>query len=190
MRIVGGEFRGRRLKTCEGPGYRPATHKVREAIFSMLQARGVGWTGIRIVDMFAGSGSLGIECLSRGADEAWFVEKSRKAASLIRSNLKDLGLAGTRFRVVAKDLFSVLSTKPDVPFDLGFIDPPYGKGLLVPALEKALENGWFAEGAFILAEVEAQGRAPVEIPEQGPLAELELLTDREYGQTRILLWRN
>ncbi|WP_147821594.1 16S rRNA (guanine(966)-N(2))-methyltransferase RsmD [Salidesulfovibrio onnuriiensis] len=186
MRVVGGEFRGRRLKTCEGPGYRPATHKVREAVFSMLQARGVEWAGARVVDMFAGSGSLGIECLSRGADEAWFVEKGRKAADLIRSNLKDLGVPAGKYKVLAKDLFTVLSRSPEAPFDLGFIDPPYGKGLLVPALEKALESGWFAEGAFILAEVEAQIQAPAE----GPLSELELVTDREYGQTRILLWRN
>lgn len=186
MKIVGGEFRGRRLKTWEGPGYRPATHKVREAIFSMLQARGMEWNNARVVDMFAGSGSLGIECLSRGAREAWFVEKSKKAAGFIRTNLKDLKIDSAQYRVVAKDLFSVLSKEPEMPFDLGFIDPPYGKNLLIPALEKALENSWFAEGAFILAEVETQVKAPVE----GPLAELELLTDREYGQTRILLWRN
>jgi len=186
LRIVGGEFKGRRLKTCEGPGYRPATHKVREAIFSMLQARGMDWRGARVVDMFAGSGSLGVECLSRGAELAWFVEKNKKAAGIIRSNLKELGVTGNQYKVFTKDLFSVLSKSPDIPFDLGFIDPPYGKNLLLPALEKALENNWFAQGAFILAEVEAQVHAPTE----GPLSALNLLTDREYGQTRILLWRN
>ncbi|KAB1441187.1 16S rRNA (guanine(966)-N(2))-methyltransferase RsmD [Pseudodesulfovibrio senegalensis] len=185
MRVVGGEFRGRRLKTCEGPGYRPATHKVREAVFSMLQARGVSWHQARVVDMFAGSGSLGVECLSRGAEFALFVEKSKKAAALIRGNLKDLGVPSDHWSVLPKDLFAVLGKKPDRPFDMAFIDPPYGKDLLVPALEAALENEWFAPDAFILAEVEAAVRPP----EQGPLAQLELITDREYGQTRILLWR-
>lgn len=186
MRIVGGQYKGRSIKTCEGPGYRPATMKVRESIFSMLMARGVDFQSARVIDMFAGSGSLGIECLSRGAPEAWFIEKASKAASLIRKNLADLKVEKGRGKVVSKDLFGVLSKQPDVGFDLVFIDPPYGKDLLIPALEKALSKGWIAEGAFVLAEVETA----VEAPSSGPIAEMELLTDREYGQTRILLWRN
>lgn len=186
MRIVGGQYKGRSIKTCEGPGYRPATMKVRESIFSMLMARGVDFGDVRVIDMFAGSGSLAIECLSRGAPEAWFVEKSGKAAGLIRKNLADLGVDKKRAKVVNKDLFGILSRKADAPFDLVFIDPPYGKDLLVPALEKALKNGWIAPGGFVLAEVETAVRAP----EEGPISAMELVTDREYGQTRILLWRN
>lgn len=186
MRIVGGQYKGRRIKTCEGPGYRPATMKVRESIFSMLMARGVDFEEVRVVDMFAGSGSLAIECLSRGAKTAWFIEKSNKAAGLIRKNLIDLGIDKRQAKVVSKDLFGVLSKRPEVPFDLVFIDPPYGKDFLVPALEKALKNGWIAPGALVLAEVENA----VSAPEEGPISEMELLTDREYGQTRILLWRN
>jgi len=183
MRVVGGELKGRTIKTCEGPGYRPATMKVRESVFSMLQARGVDFPSARVIDLFAGSGSLGIECLSRGAPEVWFVEKAPKAAALIRENLKALGVS--RGRVVAKDLFKVLEQPPQRPFDLLFIDPPYGKGLLAPALEMALNKGWGAKGGIIVAEVETSVRPP----ETGPLAELELLTDREYGQTRIIVWR-
>lgn len=186
MRIVGGQYKGRSIKTCEGPGYRPATMKVRESIFSMLMARGVDFSEVRVIDMFAGSGSLGIECLSRGVPEAWFIEKSGKAAGLIRKNLAELGVEKRRAKVVSKDLFGVLSKRPDVPFNLVFIDPPYGKDLLVPALEKAIKKGWIAEDALVLAEVETS----VEAPEEGPIADMELLTDREYGQTRILLWRN
>lgn len=186
MRIVGGVFKGRKLKTCEGPGYRPATMKVRESIFSMLMARGVSFEDMRVIDMFAGSGSLGIECLSRGAESVWFVEKNKKAASLIRSNLRELKVADRNGKVITKDLFSLLSSQPDRPFDLVFIDPPYGKDLLVPALEKALANKWIADGAFVLAEVETAVKAP----STGPVADMELVTDREYGQTRILLWRN
>ncbi|MCJ2163692.1 MULTISPECIES: 16S rRNA (guanine(966)-N(2))-methyltransferase RsmD [unclassified Pseudodesulfovibrio] len=186
MRIVGGQYKGRRIMTCEGPGYRPATMKVRESIFSMLMARGVDFSQVRVIDMFAGSGSLGIECLSRGAAVAWFVEKSSKAAGLIRKNLADLNVEKHRTMVVSKDLFGVLSKRPDTAFDLVFIDPPYGRDLLVPALEKALENGWIAPGGLILAEVETA----ITAPDTGRIAEMELLTDREYGQTRILLWRN
>lgn len=141
---------------------------------------------MRVVDMFAGSGSLAIECLSRGATTAWFIEKSSKAAGLIRKNLGELGVPRNQTKVVSKDLFGVLSKRPEQPFDLIFIDPPYGKDLLVPALEKALKNGWIAPGALVLAEVETAVKAP----EEGPISEMELLTDREYGQTRILLWRN
>ncbi|EGB13517.1 methyltransferase [Pseudodesulfovibrio mercurii] len=186
MRIVGGQYKGRRILTCEGPGYRPATMKVRESVFSMLAARGVDFGRARVIDMFAGSGSLALECLSRGAPMAWFVEKSPKAAALIRRNLADLKVDKGHFRVVCKDLFSVLSKGPERPFDLVFIDPPYGHDLLVPALEKALENGWIAPGGLVLAEVERS----VTAPEDGPVGAMELLTDREYGQTRILLWRN
>lgn len=186
MRVVGGLYRGRSIKTCEGPGYRPATMKVRESVFSMLAARGVDFTRVRVADMFAGSGSLGIECLSRGAPLVWFIEKSARAAGLIRANLADLGVEKSRFRVVPGDIFMVLSRPPEAPFDLVFIDPPYGRDLLLPALEKALETGWIAPGAMVLAEVESAVSAPT----TGPVAGMELVTDREYGQTRILLWRN
>ena len=186
MRIIGGQYKGRNIKTWDGPGYRPATMKVRESIFSMLMARGVDFEQVRVVDMFAGSGSLGIDCLSRGATEAWFIEKSSNAAALIRRNLIDLGVDKGCVRIISKDLFGVLSKRPEKPFDLVFIDPPYGKDFLVPALEKALKKGWIAPGALVLAEVETSIKAPKE----GPIAEMELLTDREYGQTRILLWRN
>lgn len=185
MRIIGGDYKGRRIKTCEGPGYRPATGKVRESLFSMLQARGVYFPEARVADMFAGSGSLGMECLSRGAEMVWFFEKARKAANLIRENLSEFRVEKNRYKVLQRDLFTSLSNPPEEKFNLGFIDPPYGKDLLVPALEKALEKGWFEEDALIVAEVEIH----VEAPQEGPLSELELIADREYGQTRILLWR-
>ncbi len=153
----------------------------------MVQARGLAWDGLRVLDMFAGSGSLGLECLSRGASEAWFVEKSGKAASLIQRNLKELGVGKDRAKVLRKDLFSVLSGRPDQPFGLFLVDPPYGRDLLLPALEKALENGWLAPGGFVLAELESSAS----VPGKGTALEsLECVTDREYGQTRIVIWRN
>ena len=188
MRIVGGQYKGRSIKTCEGPGYRPATMKVRESIFSMLQARGVIFETVRALDVFAGSGSLGIECLSRGATEAWFIEKSAKAAALIRRNLSDLKVEKGRGRVVSRDALGLLGKAPERPFDLVFIDPPYGKGLLGPTLHKALANGWIKENGLVLAEVESGVTIADVAGETG--IDMELLTDREYGQTRILLWRN
>lgn len=184
MRITGGEFRGRSIRTAEGPGYRPATAKVRESLFSMLPARGVVFDGLRVLDLFAGSGALALECLSRGAAYALLVEKSPKAAALIRENLRELKLGPERARVLAKDLFGVLSGPPDAPFGLIFIDPPYGRDLLAPALAKVLEHGWLAPGGLVAAEVE-QG---AELPDAA--AGLELLTGRDYGQTRIYLWQS
>lgn len=185
MRIISGEFGGRSIRSVEGPGYRPATGKVRGAIFSMLEARGVYWQGLRVLDLFAGSGSLTIEAISRGACYGLFIEMNRKAAACIDGNLKTLGIGRGRAKVIPKDLFKVLGKSPDKPFDLVFIDPPYGKDLLVPAIEKALSNGWIAPDAFVLAEVESG----LELDPENLSRRLEVVTDRLYGQTRIVVWK-
>jgi RNA methyltransferase, RsmD family len=184
MRIISGEYKGREIRTVEGPGYRPATSKVRQALFSMLEARGVHWPETRVLDLFAGSGSLAIESMSRGAQLGWMVEKSAKAAECIRRTLADLRLPASRARVLQADLFQVLSKPPPAPFDLVFIDPPYGFDLLPPALVKAIANGWLAEDAFVVAEVESRAELGETPPQLIPQA------DRLYGQTRILLWQN
>ncbi len=186
MRIASGEFKGRALKSGAGPGLRPATAKVRQAVFSMLDARGIVWPGARVLDCFAGSGSLGFEALSRGAALAWFVENNRAAARIIQENGQALGLGPGRFRVVAKDVLAMLAAKPPEGlggFELTCIDPPYGKNLLPPTLEAALAHGWIAEQGLVLAEIEAKLEQSAEIPG------LETLVDRCYGQTRILLWK-
>ncbi|WP_461209322.1 16S rRNA (guanine(966)-N(2))-methyltransferase RsmD [Desulfocurvus sp. DL9XJH121] len=184
MRIIGGTLGGRTIRSVEGPGYRPATGKVRGAVFSMLEARGLAWDGLAVLDLFAGSGSLALEALSRGAAHAAFVEKNKKAAACIEGNLKDLGIPRSRARVLCADLFKALAAAPDRQYGLVFIDPPYGKDLLVPALELALANGWVAPGAFVLAEVEAA----LDIRPETVHADLALEADRLYGQTRILIW--
>jgi 16S rRNA (guanine966-N2)-methyltransferase len=186
MRLISGQFGGREVRSVSGPGYRPATSKVRQAVFSMLEARGVRWPGLRVLDLFAGTGSLALEALSRGAAFAAFVEKNRKAAAAIQGTLADLGLGPRRARVYASDLFALLKGPPEAPFDVVFIDPPYGQDLLLPALELALASGWIAPEAVVLAEVEARlaldpGAAH---PALAPLA------DKLYGQTRILAWTN
>jgi 16S rRNA (guanine966-N2)-methyltransferase len=182
MRIISGEFKGRAIPAVEGPGYRPALGKVREAVFSMLESRGAHWPELCVLDTFAGSGSLGLEALSRGAAFACFVEKSAKAAARINRTLEDFGLGSSRARVSKRDVLIYLKSKPEREYDLAFVDPPYRKGMAGPALELLASNGWLAPGAFALAEIEAGA----DIPE---ITAFEKLADRKYGQTRILLWR-
>lgn len=183
MRIIAGEYRGRGIRTTEGPGYRPATGKVRESVFSMLESLGVDWNRTRVADIFAGSGSLGIEALSRGAQEAVFVEKAAQAAALIRSNLETLGIERRRYAVVKGDALRWLDGARG-PFGLVFIDPPYGKDLLLPALGLLLERQGLAPDGLICAEVES-GLAF----DNPPRPDLVLLRDKLYGQTRICIWR-
>lgn len=183
MRIIAGEYRGRRIRTTEGPGYRPATGKVRESLFSMLESLGVEWDATRVADIFAGSGSLGIEALSRGALDTVFVEKAAQAAALIRSNLEALGVERGRYSVVKADALRWLDGGRG-PFGLVFIDPPYGKDLLLPALELLLDRQGLAPDGLICAEVEA-GLAF----DNPPRPDLVLLRDKLYGQTRICVWR-
>lgn len=185
MRITAGRFKGRSIVTGEGPGYRPATSRVREALFNMLAARGVVYAGLRVMDVFAGSGSLGIETLSRGAAFCRFIEKSREAAGLIRKNLADLGVERGEAVVETVDAQKALAGLARDPFGLIFVDPPYGKDLLLPALERITAGGWLAPEGILVAEVEA--RLAIDTGFSGP--GLELLADREYGQTRILLWQ-
>ncbi len=184
MRIIAGEFGGRTLKTTSAPGYRPATSKVRQAVFSMLESRGVYWPETRVLDLFAGSGALTFEALSRGAEEGWFVEMNPKAAALIGENAERLGIASQRYRVLADDMRNVVGKRAAEPFDLVFIDPPYGFNFLSPALSAVLRNGWLAEGGFVCAEVEAK----LPLPPETEHPDLECIANRAYGQTRILLW--
>ena len=183
MRVIAGEYRGRSIRTTEGPGYRPATGKVRESLFSMLESMGLDWGETRVADIFAGSGSLGIEALSRGALNAVFVEKAAQAASLIRSNLETLGVERRRYQVVKADALRWLDDGRG-PFGLVFIDPPYGKDLLLPALDLLLDRQGLAPDGLICAEVEAG--LGFDAP---PRPELLPLRDKTYGQTRICIWR-
>lgn len=192
LRITAGAFRGRSIKTCDAdaaPGYRPATAMVREAVFSMLESLGQDWARTSILDLYAGSGSLGFEALSRGAGLVWFVEQDAKAAKLIATNLEALEIERSRTRILARDLFTVLNQRQKLNpplFHLAFIDPPYGRNLLERTVRPLRENGWLAPGALIVAEVEARVSAENLADAHG----LELLRDRTYGQTRIVLWKD
>lgn len=184
MRIIAGAYGGRLLKTVEGPGYRPAMSRVRESLFSMLSSRGVVWAGSRVLDLFAGSGSLAFEALSRGADDAWFVELNAKAAACIEKNATSLGIEPQRWRVLAEDITKVLGRRAAAPFDVVFIDPPYGEGRLAPTIRLMMRSRWLAPEGVVVAEVEAGLAFDAETVHDG----LEVIADRTYGQTRIVIW--
>lgn len=185
MRVIAGTFRGRKLATPQGESCRPAMGRTREALFSMLEARGAVMAGARVLDLFAGSGSLAFEALSRGASEAWLVENARPSLAAIEANVAALGLEG-RVRVFREDVLRFLRrpahTLAGGPFDLIFLDPPYRKALLQPALTALAAPGWLAPGALVAAEVE-EGLEPEPVPGLAPLVL------RRFGQTVIHIWQ-
>lgn len=181
MRIIAGQFRGRRLAAL-GRGdraahLRPTPERVREALFSMLAARGA-IEGARVLDLFAGTGAMGLEALSRGAAQATFVDDGRIAQALIRRNIELTGCAG-QTRIIRRDATRP-GDCPDAPFDLVFLDPPYGKGLGERALDAALRGGWIAPGALAVWEE----NAPMSPPEG-----FEPIETRRYGSTYATLIR-
>lgn len=184
MRIISGKYKGRSLKTTTGPGYRPAMGIVREALFSMLEARGVEWAQARVLDLFAGSGSLGFEALSRGAAMVGFVETAPYAVKVIEANAALLGVEQERLAVWREDALKMLARRPEAAYDVIFIDPPYEMDVLGKALASLTSRGWLAEGSLVNAEVEARRRFD---PEKAH-PQLSLLADRTYGQTRVILW--
>jgi 16S rRNA (guanine966-N2)-methyltransferase len=184
MRIISGEHKGRIIQTGTGPGYRPATGKVRESLFSILESRGMVWPGTKVLDIFAGSGALGLEALSRGAQSALFVEKSPGACTIIRQNISALNIARHRAGVIRGDALAFIRKKAQKNFDLVFVDPPYGLGLLQPSLDGIMKSDLVRPGGLISAEAEARIQPELQLPE-----DLELIVDRHFGQTRILIWK-
>lgn len=163
MRIVAGAFRGRALAAPRGQATRPTADRTREALFNVLEHApwSPGLRGLRVMDLFAGSGALGLEALSRGAAYCLFVETDEVARGAIRSNIETLGLFGAT-RLHRRDATS-LGPKPagDGPaFDLAFLDPPYHKGLGERALAALLAGGWLAPGGLAVFEQAADEPAP------------------------------
>ncbi len=185
MRIISGSFRGRILKTVEGPGYRPAMSRVREALFSMLESRGVVWSTVSALDLFAGSGSLAFECLSRGAQKAVLVENSAQAVKCLQQNAKTLGLTDAVCPIRQEDVLKVLGKRSREQYDVVFIDPPYGKKLLAPTLQALMRHDWVQEGSIITAEIESS----LDFDAETAHPQLEVLTERNFGQTRVILWQ-
>ncbi len=186
MRLISGEWGGRSIKTGEGPGYRPAMAKVRKALFSMLESRGVHWPDTLVLDLFAGSGSLSFEALSRGAARAMLVESDRKASEIVWKNAETLGIAPGRLNVAVQPVSRYLSRQASGQgYDLVFVDPPYADKVIEQTLKMLLKNQWLNDRALVAAEMEVRSKFD---PGLAP-AQLSLDTDRNYGQTRILLWQ-
>lgn len=155
MRIVGGEYKGRPLRAPAGRATRPTSDRAREALFNILAHApwSPGLEGRRVLDLFAGAGALGLEALSRGAAFALFVETDEAARGAIRDNIEELGLFGIT-RVHRRDATD-LGQKPaglGAPFDLVFLDPPYGQGLGELALSRLSSGGWITDTALIVLE--------------------------------------
>lgn len=178
-RLVGGTAGGRRLRTPPGEATRPTSERVREAMFSSLEAALGGLEGCRVLDLYAGSGALGLEALSRGAAALTSVEADRRTARLIERNALDVGLA-EGIEVLALPVARVLAGSPGAPYDLVLADPPYplGEDELAEALT-LLARSWLAEEAVVVVERSSRSPEPTWPPGLVPLRR------RRYGETAL-----
>jgi 16S rRNA (guanine966-N2)-methyltransferase len=197
MRVIAGRLGGRRLRAPAGRVTRPTSDRVKEAVFGMLG----DVSGLRVLDLFAGSGALGIEALSRGAAAAVFVERDTGALKVLNANLAALGIARELVEVRRADALEALrgAASAQETYDLVFIDPPYGRARPAPSASaspsserwgpelSAMLPSMLSPGARVV--VESDRRAPLELPPTGA-GELELERDRRYGDTSITIHRH
>lgn len=182
MRIVGGRLKGRVLSAPSSRAIRPTSERLRESIFDILEHRFPGQVnGARVVDLFAGTGALAIEALSRGARFALFVDNGAEARALLRANVEALALGGLT-RIWRADATKLGSAPAGGPFALAFVDPPYGEGFAATALAALVEGRWLEPNALCVVEEAAK----VEIPAPVGLA---LIDERVYGDTRIVIFQ-
>ena len=152
MRVVGGRLRGRNLAAPKGDAIRPTSDRLRESLFNVLaHAYGDPVSDARVLDLFAGTGALGIEAISRGAAFALFIDDGAEARALIRQNVDALSL-GAVTRVFRRDATRLGAAHPVEPFSLAFLDPPYRKGLAAPALAAMRDGGWLTPDALVVVE--------------------------------------
>lgn len=171
MRIIGGQFRGKRLQSPDDRSIRPTGDRVREALFNILEHHHP-ISGLRFLDLFCGTGAVGLEAYSRDAAEVWLMDQ-------------DLSLATTNFRAFNEPdnvrlchQGRLSSTKPPLPFDIAFLDPPYRQALFVPALTQ-LRHGWLADHSQVVVELSI--KEPFEIPDG-----FSLRQERKYGRVRLM----
>ena len=182
MRIVGGKFRGRTLKSPSSKAIRPTSDRLRESIFNiLLHAYADPITDARVLDLFAGTGALGLEAMSRGASYALFVEEAAEARALIRENVESLALTGAS-KIFRRDAAKLGDMGPMQPFDLVFCDPPYGQGLAEKSLASARGGQWLAPSALVV--VEEAAKAGFQTP-----AGFDELERRAYDDTEIVILR-
>lgn len=177
MRIVGGSHKGRRLTAPDGRGTRPTSDRARESLFNILaHSPLVELDGARVVDAFAGSGALGLEALSRGAEHAWFIERDHAALAAIRANVAELRVDGQ-----ATILRTDATKPPEAPqaCTLALLDAPYDKELSAPCLTALAAKGWLAPGALAVVEVAAREALPVP-------AGFTVEDERTYGAARVV----
>jgi len=179
MRVIAGEAKGRRLTGLRSARVRPTTDRVREALFSAL---GAGVAGARVLDLYAGSGALGIEALSRGAARAVFVDSDPEAVDAIRANLALTGLAD-RATVVRRPAERFVATAPGEPFDLVVMDPPYAEGLPTVVLGALASGGFLGPQARVVLETRGSLETPAE------LGGLQVVSQRRYGDSALVFLR-
>jgi 16S rRNA (guanine966-N2)-methyltransferase len=180
MRIVAGRLKGRALHAPTSNDIRPTSDRLRESIFNILvHAYGDPLEGAVVIDLFAGTGAMGCEALSRGAKRVLFVDDGTQARALIRANVEALGLGGST-KVFRRDARKLGDAPQGEKFSLAFLDPPYGKGLAEPALIALRDGGWLTKDALLVVEEEAE--AKLEVP--GGFTELET---RIYGDTQVMI---
>lgn len=183
MRIVAGSLRGRPIAAPVAAATRPTSDRVRESVFNIL-AHGpdaVPLDGARVIDLFAGTGAMGLEAISRGAAYALFVEDDAAARAAIRENVEAFGLTG-KTRIFRRDATNLGPAGNIPPFDLAFLDPPYGRGFADRALDALADGNWLTEGASVVIE-ERRGTPFVASP---PFAILDI---RDYGDTSVAFLR-
>lgn len=182
MRVVGGAFRGRPLAAPRSQAIRPTSDRARETLFNMIAHN---WpdalSGTRVLDLFAGTGALGIEAVSRGASHCLFVEQSVEGRGLLRDNIEALGLYG-RTRILRRDAAKLGIVGTIAPFDLVLADPPYGRQLGEAAISSAISGGWLSPGALVMVEEAA-------VTAFRPPERLETLAAREIGETVVTFCR-
>lgn len=177
MRIIGGRFKGRVLSGPKGPGLRPTSDRLRETVFNIIEhGLSVPIEGARVIDLFAGTGALGLEALSRGAAHTLFVDDGAEARALLRANIEALGVAGVS-RIFRRDA-TRLGEAAGAPVSLAFLDPPYGRDLAGAALLSLHVGAWLAPGATCV--VEEATAAAFDAPDA-----FALLDERRQGDSAI-----
>ena len=184
MRVVGGKLRSRPIAGPKSDAVRPTSDRLREALFNILtHSYGDPVTGARVLDLFAGTGALGIEAISRGADYALFVDEGVEARALLRDNVESLGLGGVT-RIFRRDASKLGPAHPLDPFSLVFLDPPYGKGLAEKSLISARDGGWLMPEALLVVEEAAD--AGFNTPEGFIELERHPYDDTEFTFIRLI----
>jgi 16S rRNA (guanine966-N2)-methyltransferase len=182
MRVVGGRLRGRALSAPDSQAIRPTADRLRETLFNILtHAYADPVSGARVLDLFAGTGALGIEAASRGAEFVLFIDDSAKARALLRENVATLGLGGTT-RIFRRDATKLGPAHPLEPFTLALLDPPYAQGLAEKALASARDGGWLTADALVVVEEAANAKfaAPAGFTE---------VERRRYDETELIFLR-